>query len=137
MIYAYTPILHSGFAKKLPLLNVRLMNNSHSSTAFTLLDSGSDFNVFSSEIMNDLGLKRKKEITFAAFGSENIPGWMAQVDYRLEFGNDFVSWIAETIFSEAATKRNVLGQTGFFDHFDVIFRREKFEFELLIPKESY
>lgn len=106
--------------------------NGRSEDVFALVDSGSETNIFRTDVANDLGLDltRGREVIFGGFGAGEIPGILLPVDMQLWLGNTPHKWKAEVIFSDAAKERQVLGQEGFFDQFEITFRRKTAEFEI-------
>ena len=118
------------------MLNVEMFGPNGSDNYLALIDSGSDTNVFSVSVAEALGFDGGQEITWEASGAKDLPGTIITVTYKLEFDGAVVSWEADTIFSDRVTQRNVLGRSGFFDHFMVAFRERNREFDLQLYDTS-
>ena len=83
-----------------------------------LIDSGADYCIFSLEIARKLGLKlsSKNKVKFVGVGSEEIRGFRKEIELRI--GDQM--YLIEVIFAEISDfGHGILGQKGFFDHFDV------------------
>lgn len=99
-----------------PIIPVSLRHRGKSIHYEALIDTGADFCIFPIELANNLGIDIKKHriIYFSGVGGEPIKGFIT--DVVLSIGEIDLS--TEIVFSEAGITR-VLGQRGFFDHFDV------------------
>lgn len=135
MFFQYIPVIRSGSSCRFPFINLQVFNseNGNVEDVFALVDSGSEISIFRNDVADDLGLdlSQGQKAIFGGFGSEEIPGILLPVDMELWLDNVPHRWNAEVIFSDAAKERQVLGQEGFFDQFEVIFRRKNSEFEIL------
>lgn len=98
-----------------------------SKTKFTfyraLIDSGADYCIFSIELAQALGIKLSKNIiSFMGVGRDKIKGFWGEVEIRI----DGASYKTKAIFAEISDfGHGILGQRGFFDHFDVKLRCKK------------
>lgn len=89
-----------------------------------LIDSGADYCIFSLEIAHKLGLKLldKNKIEFIGVGKEMMEGFWGEVEVRIA-GEQYKT---KVIFAEVTDfGHGILGQKGFFDHFDVKLRYQK------------
>lgn len=94
----------------------------HSPTNFmlysALIDSGADYCIFSLDIADLLQIKLKPQnkIKFVGVGKDKVAGYWGEITIRI--GN--ISYQTEVIFAEISDfGHGILGQNGFFDHFDV------------------
>lgn len=83
-----------------------------------LIDSGADYCIFSIDLASLLGIKlsSKNKVSFVGVGQERINGYWSSLS--LKVGE--VSYQCKVIFAEISEfGHGILGQKGFFDHFDV------------------
>ena len=90
-----------------------------------LVDSGSGHNLFSLEIaelcrVNLRNAGRAKLSTYKPDENEQ-QGIVAEMNYELRG----CKWTAETIFVDTSKEYGLLGQLGFFNHFNVTFRYQQ------------
>lgn len=87
-----------------------------------LIDSGADFCIFPIELANNLGIKlnKHKVVYFSGVGDEPTKGFIKNI--ILGVGKIDIS--IRAVFAESASTR-ILGQRGFFDHFDVKLSYQK------------
>lgn len=99
-----------------PIIPVSLRYKDRSIHYEALIDTGADFCIFPIELASNLGMniKKHKIIYFSGVGGEPIRGFIIRV--ILSVGEKELS--TEIVFSDSGITR-VLGQRGFFDHFDV------------------
>lgn len=89
-----------------------------------LIDSGADHCIFSLEIAKELGLKfsDKDKTVFIGAGKDEIQGYWGEV--YLKIGE--AMYQTKVIFAEISDfGHGILGQLGFFDHFDVALSHQK------------
>lgn len=134
MIFPYTSILTTGSRRYLPFVTVQVLNREaeESQDIFALVDSGSEHSIFREDVAKLLGLPltRGEPVVFGGYGEEQLKGVLLAVDMEIELGRKKHHWRAPVIFSEGANKRQVLGQEGFFEFFNIEFRRVDREFEV-------
>jgi hypothetical protein len=134
VIVPYTPILITGSRRYLPFVTVQVLSRKmkESEDIFALVDSGSEHSIFRADVADSLGLSlaNGEPVIFGGYGEEQLKGVLLKVDMQVELGRKKHRWRAPVIFSEKANKRQVLGQEGFFEYFDVEFRRRVREFEI-------
>lgn len=83
-----------------------------------LIDSGADHCIFSLEIAKELGLKlsTKNKAKFIGIGKEEVKGYWGEIEIKI--GD--VIYTTKVIFAVISDfGHGILGQQGFFDHFDV------------------
>lgn len=83
-----------------------------------LIDSGADYCIFSIDLAYLLGIKlsSRDNVSFSGVGREEIEGFFGKVEIRI----GGVSYKTKAIFAEISNfGHGILGQKGFFDHFDV------------------
>lgn len=99
-----------------PIIPVSLRHKGKSIYYEALIDTGADFCIFPIELANNLGIDIKKHriIYFSGVGGDPIKGFIVEVI----LGIGEIDLLTKIVFSEAGITR-VLGQRGFFDHFDV------------------
>ena len=89
-----------------------------------LIDSGADHCIFSLEIAKELGLKfsNKNKTTFIGAGDDEIEGFWGEIDIKI----DKITYSTRVIFAKISDfGHGILGQLGFFDHFDVQLSYQK------------
>ncbi len=103
---------------KRPIIPLVLMSQNRFILYSAIIDSGADYCVFSLDIAYALGIKLYSEdkVKFQGIGEEKIEGYHSKI--RIKIGED--SYESEIIFAEISDfGHGILGQKGFFDHFDV------------------
>lgn len=95
-----------------------------------LIDSGADHCIFSLEIAKELGLKlsAKDKVEFIGIGKDRVKGYWGKIDIKI----GGLAYTEEVIFAEISDfGHGILGQQGFFDHFDVklSYQKQKIEIE--------
>lgn len=85
-----------------------------------LLDSGADFCIFNQEIAEQLGIQLSVEkVPFVGIGNETVQGSWGKVALRI--GGEL--YATHVLFADISDfGHGILGQKGFFDHFDVTLR---------------
>jgi hypothetical protein len=123
MIIRYTRYKINNHLESLPLVSVRLATNKKHVNVWGLVDSGSDFCVFNSEIASILSVDIRAGKHFELFGfvGGSSNAWLHQVNLQLsEFpGVNINVAFTDSLMPELA----LLGQRGFFDNFQVRFLR--------------
>lgn len=114
MIFPYQKITSKI---KRPIIPIFLKSQKKFIFYSALVDSGADYCVFSTEIANALGVKlARKAIYFRGMGKGKIRGRWGTVEIKI--GKN--SYTLKAIFAEIGEfGHGILGQQGFFDHFDV------------------
>ena len=105
-----------------PIIPVSLQYRNKSIHYEALIDTGADFCIFPIELAKVLGINfiPNRIVYFSGVGSQPLKGFTADVILRI--GEVNVS--TKIVFAESGTTR-ILGQQGFFDHFDVKLSHQK------------
>jgi len=105
-----------------PIIPVSLRYKDKSIHYEALMDTGADFCIFSTELASALGIKLdpRRMICFSGVGEQPSKGFISNVILRV--GEINIS--TEIVFAESGNTR-ILGQLGFFDHFDVKLSYQK------------
>jgi len=84
-----------------------------------LIDSGADYCIFNIELAQTLGIKlSKSKVSFKGVGKGKVRGFWGEVEIRIAGA----TYKTTAIFAEISDfGHGILGQKGFFDHFDVKF----------------
>ncbi|MBI2085864.1 aspartyl protease family protein [Candidatus Daviesbacteria bacterium] len=95
-----------------------------------LIDSGADYCIFGLDIADSLEIDLMPEhrVKFIGAGGEKVKGFWGKVEIRI----DDKFYETKVIFAEIAdVGHGILGQQGFFDHFDVklSYHRQTIEVE--------
>lgn len=134
MVFAYIPVLIRGSRRYFPFVTIDIANTSSGAAkeVFALVDSGSEHNIFHLDLAKKLSLPLVdgEPVIWGGYGDNELTGILLEVDMQMQLGKRSVSWRGPAIFSEAARERQVLGQAGFFEFFDIEFRRADREFEV-------
>lgn len=134
MVFAYIPVLIRGSRRYFPFVTIEIFNKSSvvKQEVFALVDSGSEHNIFHLDFAKKLGLSlaEGEPVIWGGYGSNELTGFLLRVDMRIQLGKKLSAWRGPVIFSEAARERQVLGQAGFFEFFNIEFRRGDREFEV-------
>ena len=111
-----------------PIIDIIIKTDKNFAIYPVLIDSGADYCIFNVELAKALGIKlTKKRTSFGGVGKDKIKGFWGEVEIKL--GNH--SYPTKTIFAEISDfGHGILGQQGFFDHFDVKLSYQKQEIEL-------
>lgn len=121
--------------EKMPLLEVRLSYGDNHVDLDCLVDSGAIDSMFHTDIADELGINLTECETKEYFGIDGniMTGQIAPVQLQ-------VNGLADPVEIEVAfVKGNeipLLGQSGFFDNYEIRFRRSKERFEILPESES-
>ncbi len=89
-----------------------------------IIDSGADHCIFSKDLASllDIKLLKKNQITLKGVGRGNIEGFFGEISIRI--GQE--TYQARVIFADITDfGHGILGQKGFFDHFDVKLSYQK------------
>lgn len=105
-----------------PIIPVSLQYKDKSIHYEALIDTGADFCIFPIELAGALGinLDSNRIIYFSGVGGQPLKGFITDVILRV--GEINIS--TKIVFAESGSTR-VLGQRGFFDHFDVKLSYQK------------
>jgi len=108
---------------KRPIIRVVLKSKDTFVIYPVLIDSGADYCIFSIELARALNIKlSKSKISFMGVGKEKVQGFWGEVAIRV----GEVTYELKAIFAEISEfGHGILGQKGFFDHFDVKLSYQK------------
>ncbi len=111
-----------------PIIEIIIKTDKNFAIYPVLIDSGADYCIFNVELAKALGIKlTKKRTSFRGVGKDKIKGSWGEVEIKL--GNH--SYSTKVIFAEIADfGHGILGQQGFFDHFDVKLSYQKQTLEI-------
>lgn len=114
MVYSY---LTFTATIRRPIIEIIIRSKNNFAIYPVLIDSGADYCIFNIELAEALGVKlTKKRTDFRGVGKEKIKGFWGEVEIKL--GDK--SYQTKAIFADISDfGHGVLGQQGFFDHFDV------------------
>lgn len=136
--YRYLPD-SSGHGRayiRLPLLQVRLGSGVNHTDVVGLVDSGATDCLFDRDMADDLGIKLvdsdvKRE--YFDVGGQSVIGHIHQVRFQVQ---GFAEWIEiEVGFIDAQLPYQLLGESGFFDNYEISFQRYRGRFE--VKSRSY
>lgn len=125
MIFDYQKI---SFAISRPIIPIFLRSKTKYIFYSALIDSGADYCIFSIELAKALDIKLSKSKTsFKGVGKDRIQGRWGKVDIRI----DHIVYQLKALFAEISDfGHGILGQKGFFDHFDVELSYRKLSIEI-------
>jgi hypothetical protein len=128
MIFPYWEVHLDKEVHWLPLLPITIHGRGTSVDLLALVDSGSEFNVLGLDLADrlNISLAQSTPATLVGFGEHEEPGQMVPVKFQVGRHR----WTGPTVFSQAANRRAILGQTGFFAFFTVAFRYRKQEMDI-------
>lgn len=112
-----------------PLLQVFLRHNVNMQPVLALVDSGSSDCIFPASVGELLGIdiRSGKPHEFHSFNLIPTQGFIHRVNLQV---TGFSHWIEiDVVFIEQEVMA-LLGQVGFFDHYQVVFERFKRQFEV-------
>lgn len=107
-----------------PIIEVILKSETRVGIFPSLIDSGADYCIFSMETAKLLGirLKPKNKTTISGIESAKVKGYWHELELRVA-GKVYT---AKVIFAKISDYGfGILGQQGFFDHFDVKFSHSR------------
>lgn len=125
MVYSY---LTFTATIRRPIIEIIIKSKNNFAIYPVLIDSGADYCIFNIELAEALEIKlTKKRTGFRGVGKEKIKGFWGEVEIKI--GN--YSYQTKAIFAEISQfGHGILGQQGFFDHFDVNLSYQKQEIEI-------
>lgn len=109
---------------KRPIIPIIIKSDNYFILYHGLIDSGADYCIFSLEIAKELGLNfsNKNKATFISAGGEMVKGFWEEIDLRI----GETTYTIQAIFAKISDfGHGILGQQGFFDHFDVKLSYQK------------
>lgn len=129
LAYSYIPIspnpaFPNGRTAARPLLKLTLVNGAKQLSCYAIIDSGADHCVFPRSFMAPLGLDALTtpiELT-AGVGSTSVPTHFSNIEIDMQGIIKFPLYAGFTVGLEAMGL-GLLGQSRFFDRFNVHFRQ--------------
>jgi hypothetical protein len=115
---------------ELPLLDVRLFYRGNSDVVQCLVDSGADECIFHSSVARSLGIdiERGEPRVYYPVGGPSFTGFIHKVGLQIL---DFDERIEIEVGFSEKNQLSLLGQDGFFDNYEVIFRGYEKRFEII------
>ncbi len=116
---------------RLPLLKVRLAFGSNRTDVVGLVDTGATDCLFDRDVADALGITLadsddKRE--YFGVGGQPVIGHIHTIRFQIQ---GFSEWIEiEAGFIDAKLPYQLLGQTGFFDNYEINFKRYRGRFEI-------
>lgn len=101
-----------------PIIPIILKSRSKLILYSALIDSGADYCIFSIDTAKalDVKLRLKDKVEFISVGDEKITGFLTWIEMKI--GDNIYK--TEVIFADISDfGHGILGQKGFFEHFDV------------------
>ena len=125
MVYSYLTVTSTI---RRPTIEIIVKTNKNFAIYPVLIDSGADYCIFSLELAKSLGIRLSKTvIKFHGIGKDQIKGRWGEVD--LKIAN--YTYGARVLFADISQfDHGILGQQGFFDHFDVRLSHQKQRIEI-------
>lgn len=117
------PYLRINSTISRPIIQIIIKYKSKFAIYPVLIDSGADFCIFNIELAQALGIKlQNKKASFRGVSKDEVVGFWGEVEIKI--GD--VIYKTKVIFAEISDfGHGILGQKGFFDHFDVKLSYQK------------
>lgn len=114
---------------KVPLLPVRLHYNGQHVDVLSLIDTGAADCLFDHEVAEALGIDMKSgvEKVYYGIGGQSVTGYIHELQMQVLGFNEWID--IEAGFIEELPI-SLLGQSGFFDYYQVTFMRYRGRFEV-------
>ncbi|HMG76825.1 MAG TPA: aspartyl protease family protein [Pyrinomonadaceae bacterium] len=116
---------------RLPLLKVRLAFGANKTDVVGLVDTGATDCLFDRDVADDLGITladsdAKRE--YFGVGGNSLVGHIHPIRFQIQ---GFSEWIEiEAAFIDSKLPYQILGQSGFFDNYEISFKRFRGRFEI-------
>jgi predicted aspartyl protease len=116
---------------RLPLLKVRLGSGENRPDVVGLVDTGATDCLFDRDVADDLGIELadsdvKRE--YFGVGGQALVGHIHTIRFQI---HGFSEWIEiEAAFINTRLPYQLLGQSGFFDNYEINFKRYRGRFEI-------
>ncbi len=116
---------------RLPLLRVRLGFGDNETDIVGLVDTGAVDCLFDRDVADDLGISfEDSDVSREYFGvgGQSVIGYVSPIRFQIL---GFSEWIElEAAFIDAKMPYQLLGQSGFFDNYELNFKRYRGRFEI-------
>lgn len=126
MIYFYKEITPTV---RRPIIEIIVKSKYKFAIYPVLIDSGADYCIFSIDLAKEFNIKLqlRDKVNFLGVGGEKITGFLTNIEIKI--GDK--SYETKVIFADISDfGHGILGQKGFFDHFDVRFKYQKLIIEV-------
>ncbi len=135
--YRYVPDKYSANSMvRMPFLPIRLCYGEKTTNLVGLIDTGATDCLFDREVAEELGIDLKNtplEKEYFGIADQTVIGYMHQIEFQIQ---GFSEWIdLEAGFLDTKLHYPLLGQSGFFDNYEVILKRYRGRFE--VKSRSY
>lgn len=116
--------------KSRPMLTIALSYKGKSIKVLSLVDSGADACIFNASIGKDIGIpvSSGKKRMFLGIGGNPLPVYFHSVRFDI-VGLDYPINM-DVGFIDSKNVGGLLGQSGFFDNFEIKFEKAKKRFEV-------
>lgn len=107
-----------------PIIPILLRSETHFIIYHAIIDSGADNCIFSTDLATLLGIKLPSEnkVSFTGVGRDKVVGYWKRITMKI----GSVIYSTKVIFAEISDfGHGILGQKGFFDHFDITLSYNK------------
>lgn len=118
-----------------PVIPIKVKNRNQEIGYYVLIDSGADICLFNAEIGEIIGLDIKKWKIKEVFGIGGKASFYYLHKIKIEVGDweyEIDAGFMPSISGSLGMPYGVVGQSGFFEYFKVIFDRAKEEIELKV-----
>ena len=116
---------------RVPLLSVRLGFEQNYTDVLGLIDTGATDCLFDRDVADDLGIELKDSDVkreYFGVGGQSVIGHIHSVRLQIQ---GFAEWIdIDAGFVNTLLPYQLLGQSGFFDNYEVSFQRYRGRFEI-------
>ena len=116
---------------RLPLPKIRLGSGANHPNVVGLVDSGATDCLFDRDVADDLGIKlADSDVTREYFGvgGQSVIGHIHPIRFQIQ---GFAEWVDFDVgFIDAKLPFQLLGQSGFFDNYEISFQRYRGRFEI-------
>lgn len=110
-----------------PIISVEISNGAYSFEGLALIDTGTDYTLANSEIAEVLNIQLDKDNPVQIAGVGRAPGYLVK-DVKLHFPQLAEDMVVDVIFVEDLGFNMLLGQSDFFEKFDVSFEKRSRKF---------
>jgi predicted aspartyl protease len=116
---------------RLPLLQVRLSSGTNRSDVVGLVDTGATDCLFDRDVADALGITLADsdiQREYFGVGGQSVFGHIHLIRFQIQ---GFSEWVKiEVGFIDAKLPYQLLGQSGFFDNYEISFQRYRGRFEI-------
>lgn len=111
-----------------PIIQIVLKAKGKFVIYLALIDSGADYCIFNIQVAKELGIPlQSRKVSLKGIGREKVTGYLGKVEMSI----NGASYDLIAIFAQISDfGHGILGQKGFFDHFDVKLSYQKQAIEL-------